>query len=99
MAHPEPARYDGAMEVADMVRTQIELTDEQHRRLQIIARREGITLAEAVRRCLDRSLSAPEGDLRGLYARAAELIGTIRAPEDIPDLAEHHDRYLEESLE
>ena len=39
-----------------MIRTQIQLTREQSDRLREIAREQGISLAEAIRRCVDRAL-------------------------------------------
>ncbi|WP_025322308.1 ribbon-helix-helix protein, CopG family [Deferrisoma camini] len=82
-----------------MVRTQIQLTETQNRRLRELARREGISLAEAIRRCVQRALAEKTEDRAALYARAAELVGSLERPEGPQDLAENHDRYLEEAFE
>ncbi|NOY45199.1 MAG: ribbon-helix-helix protein, CopG family [Deltaproteobacteria bacterium] len=82
-----------------MVRTQIQLTENQNRRLRDLARREGISLAEAIRRCVQRALAETTEDRAALYARAAELVGSLERPEGPSDLAENHDRYLEEAFE
>jgi predicted transcriptional regulator len=56
-------------------RTQVYLTDDQRRKIDEIARAEGVTLAEVVRRALDAYLGA-ERDI------AAALAGTFGADPD-----------------
>ena len=82
-----------------MVRTQIQLTTEQARRLRKIAREEGISLAEVVRRCVDRALETDRLDRDALYARAAGIVGRYPDREAAVDVAEEHDRYLDEAFE
>jgi predicted transcriptional regulator len=53
-------------------RTQVYLTDEQRRKIDEIARAEGVTLAEVVRRALDSYLGAER-------EAAAALAGTFGA--------------------
>lgn len=77
-----------------MLRTQVQLTDEQLRRVRQVARREGVSLAEVVRRCIDAGLR--EQSREGLYARAAALVGAFEDPESLCDLASRHDEYLDE---
>jgi hypothetical protein len=79
-----------------VIRTQIQLTEEQSRRLREIARRDGISLAEAIRRCVDRALAETSSDPGALYARAARLVGAFRDRDGATDVAEEHDRYLDE---
>jgi len=43
-----------------MKRTNIMLTDEQHRRLKSYARKEGTTLGELIRRAVDRTYRKPD---------------------------------------
>ena len=80
-----------------MVRTQIQLTEEQARRLRAWAAENGASLAEAIRRSVDRMLSETEADLDARYARAATVIGTIEDPEGATDVSKHHDDYLDKA--
>lgn len=80
-----------------MVRTQIQLTEDQLDRIKETARLEGISMAEMIRRCVDAGLPALRGRRAERYARAREALGRHAAGRD--DLAEHHDGYLEEAYE
>ena len=82
-----------------MVRTQIQLTEAQARRLRLAARREGISLAEAIRRLVERGLADEEAGRSRLYARAAEVVGQYRDRRGAKDVAEEHDAYLDEAFE
>jgi hypothetical protein len=79
-----------------MVRTQIQLTDEQHRRLRRLARRLGESLAEAVRRCVDDRLERedvqPSREERPQAVLA--VFGRYEDPEGLSNVAVEHDRYL-----
>lgn len=77
-----------------MLRTQVQLTDEQVRRVRQVARREGVSLAEVVRRCIDAGLR--ESSREVLYARASELVGAFDDPEGRRDLSSRHDDALDE---
>ncbi len=79
-----------------MVRTQIQLSEEQARRLRAIANREGISLAEVIRRCVDTALAERKPDPAALYARAADLVGRFKDNQSATDLAVEHDQYLDE---
>jgi hypothetical protein len=79
-----------------MLRTQVQLTDEQVRRVRKVARREGVSLAEVVRRCVDAGLR--EQSRKELYDRAAELVGALADTETSGDLSRRHDAYLEEAF-
>ncbi len=79
-----------------MIRTQIQLTETQARRLRAAARREGISLAEAIRRLVDRGLADDEDARRRLYARASEAVGRYRDRKGAKDVAAEHDAYLDE---
>lgn len=79
-----------------MVRTQIQLTDGQVRALKGRAVREGVSMAELIRRCLDSELSrAPQQDDELHRQRALAAIGFLDSGP--PDLAEAHDTYLDEA--
>jgi hypothetical protein len=81
-----------------MVRTQIQLTEEQARRLRREAREQGVSVAEVVRRCLDHGLDAGKADRAKLYARAAALVGRFADRRGARDLARAHDRYLDRAF-
>ncbi len=82
-----------------MIRTQIQLTEAQARKLRLAARREGISLAEAIRRLVERGLAEDEAGRGRLYARAAEAVGRYRDRRGGKDVAEQHDAYLDEAFE
>ncbi|MGH7322704.1 MAG: CopG family transcriptional regulator [Candidatus Rokuibacteriota bacterium] len=82
-----------------MVRTQIQLTEEQYRRLRRWAKEIGVSLSEAVRRCvadrLTREDGAPSRDERVRAALA--VCGKFRDPKNASRVAPEHDRYLDEA--
>ncbi len=82
-----------------MVRTQVQLTEEQMRKLRREAAKRGVSLAEVVRVCIDRAFAQDAPDRRQLYARAARLIGAFEDREQATDLSAAHDRYLEEAFD
>ncbi|MGI5837935.1 MAG: ribbon-helix-helix protein, CopG family [Chloroflexota bacterium] len=76
-----------------MVRTQIQLTEEQSQTLRELAAREGISVAELIRRSVDRLIEELEQDEK--WRRALSIVGRFDAgPEDV---SENHDNYLVES--
>ena len=81
-----------------MHRTQIQLTDQQIRKLRAIAREKRISLAEAIRRCLDAQLDDAGPSRTELYKRAARLVGRFQDIEGATDVATEHDRYLQDTL-
>ncbi len=82
-----------------MIRTQIQLTEEQARRLKQAARERGVSMAEIVRRCIDRGLAAEVPDRAARYARAVELVGAFEDPTGARRVAEAHDDYLADAYE
>lgn len=80
-----------------MVRTQIQLTDEQARKLKQLAAAEGHSVAQLIRMSVDALLATtPLLDSEESRARALSIIGRFDGP---PDLAAEHDRYLDEAYE
>ncbi len=79
-----------------MVRTQIQLTPDQHRRLKKWAQQRGISLSEAIRRFvaegLDAEQAAPTRD--ALVREAMTAVGAYRDTSGATDVAREHDRYL-----
>ena len=82
-----------------MIRTQIQLSEQQARRLRRRASQEGVSLAEIVCRCLDRSLEKESRSRESAYASAARLIGQFPDRKAASDLSRRHDRYLDEAFE
>jgi uncharacterized protein with von Willebrand factor type A (vWA) domain len=82
-----------------MVRTQIQLTARQARRLRAQARDRGLSLAEVIRRYVEKGLSDEESDRAALYDRAARVVGRFRDRRGARDLSSRHDRYLDEAFE
>ena len=79
-----------------MVRTQIQLTQEQHRALKRWAARLGISLAEAIRRCVadrwsrDAALTGPADRVR----EARAVVGKYADPSGPSRVALDHDDHL-----
>jgi hypothetical protein len=82
-----------------MVRTQIQLTEQQARRLRAQARDRGVSLAEVVRRCVDKGLADESSDRAAQYDRAARLVGRFPTRRGTRDISSRHDRYLGEAFE
>ena len=82
-----------------MVRTQIQLTETQARRLRARARHEGVSLAEVIRRYVDRGLETEPADRARRYERAGRAVGRFPDRRGAGDLAREHDRHLDEAYE
>ncbi len=74
-----------------MIRTQIQLTEEQYRSLKQLAARRGESLAELIRQGVENLVK--EDDQREKRRRALAVIGKFPGP---ADLSTSHDRYLAE---
>lgn len=82
-----------------MVRTQIQLTEQQARRLRAQARDRGLSLAEIIRRYVEKGLSEQTADRAALYERASRVIGRFRDHRGARDISSKHDRYLDQAYE
>ena len=82
-----------------MVRTQIQLTEAQHRELTRYSRRLGISLSEAIRRCvntqIERNTTAPAREERVRAALA--VCGKYRDARGETRVALEHDRHLDDA--
>ncbi len=81
-----------------MVRTQIQLTEEQSAALKELAAREKVSVAALIRRGMDyylRVFNLVNRDER--YTRAAAAAGRFRSGET--DISARHDDYLAEAYE
>ena len=81
-----------------MVRTQIQLTEAQHRQLKRWADRLGISMAEAVRRCVEDRLTRERLE-PGQADRVREALAVVgRYHSGRSDVAERHDDYLADAF-
>lgn len=79
-----------------MVRTQIQLTDEQVTLLKEVAHENNESIAAVIRRALDQFLQKQQPKRRTLYRQAMGVIGKYKA--GVRDISINHDRYLEEEF-
>ena len=80
-----------------MVRTQVQLTEKQFQALKRVAARERVSMAEVIRRALDRAIAMESlPDREEIKRRAIAAIGSCHS--GIPDLAERHDEYWAEDM-
>lgn len=75
-----------------MVRTQIQLTEEQARAVKEAAARQGVSMAELIRRAVERILE--EDERKEAWRRALAVMGKYSS--GLTDVAENHDKYLAE---
>jgi len=79
-----------------MVRTQIQLRPDQHKRLRRLAAERGVSMAELIRQGVDQVLGeAPQPHQRDLMRRSLQIVGKFRS--DKSDVSERHDQYLAEA--
>ena len=80
-----------------MVRTQIQLTDEQYAQLKELALHNQKSLAEVIRLAVDKLLiSQQQPNRAALYRQAETVVGKYSAQAD--DIAVEHDRYLNDAF-
>ncbi len=75
-----------------MIRTQIQLTEQQASALKDMAARRNVSLAELIRQAVDSIVA--ESEREDKWRRAAALLG--RYHDEAQDVSVNHDRYLEE---
>ena len=83
-----------------MMRTQLQLTEEQHGKLKSIAHRRGLSLSAVIRRWIDEKIEEiGEGATREDQVRAALAVcGRHEDPDGLDDVAGDHDRHLADAL-
>jgi hypothetical protein len=80
-----------------VIRTQIQLTESQAKHIQELASKQGISMAELIRRSVDQYIKCSDsGNRKDLISRAKEAAGKYRTGPG--DLAEKHDLYLAEDF-
>jgi len=77
-----------------MVRTQIQLSEEQAVRLKELAHAGNESVASIIRKALDQFLLSQKPDHRTLYRKALAVVGKHNA--GLHNVSLEHDRYLEE---
>ena len=77
-----------------MIRTQIQLTEEQARELKRRAAARGVSMATLIREAVDRALGSDDDARR--RERAVAAIGGFRSGRT--DVSAEHDRYLADAL-
>jgi len=81
-----------------MIRTQVQLTEEQMERLRRAAAREKVSLAEMMRQSITRSLGeSVEPDFEERRRRALAAAGRFRSGRN--DISTRHDDYLAEEYQ
>jgi len=79
-----------------MVRTQIQLTEEQSERLRAASARQGVSISELVRQGVDAILErSGERGAEEIYKRAVQAAGRHRSGSK--DVSIRHDEYLADS--
>ena len=80
-----------------MVRTQIQLTEQQSAKLKELAAEYDVSAAELIRRALDQFISAAvPGAISDEEQRRMALEFAGKYPSGVRDLSENHDIYLAE---
>ncbi|MCX6377235.1 MAG: ribbon-helix-helix protein, CopG family [Armatimonadetes bacterium] len=80
-----------------MVRTQIQVSEEQSKGLKRLAKKQRISVAEVIRRSVDRTLReeyVPSQE--EIWDRALKAVGCGRS--GLKDVSERHDEYLADAL-
>lgn len=80
-----------------MLRTQVQFTEEQYRRIRLLAQRRGVSISQVVRESVERHLETETYDAEALYSKVAEVVGKYDDREGRDDLASNHDEYLDEA--
>jgi len=80
-----------------MVRTQIQLTEEQARSLDELSRETGQSKADLIRESVDRMIAGRASLSREERARRALSAIGLFSSDDVTDLSENHDKYLAEA--
>jgi Arc/MetJ-type ribon-helix-helix transcriptional regulator len=84
--------FDAGM--AQMVRTQVQLTEEQARGLRKIAAERGVSVSELIRQSVERTLAEESRAER--WQRALSVMGRYRS--EHTDVSTEHDKYLAEDF-
>lgn len=78
-----------------MLRTQVQLTEAQVRRLRLLAERRGVSISQLVRDSVEQFLDAQSVEADALYSRASEVVGAWDDRDGRDDLSWNHDEVLD----
>ena len=82
-----------------MIRTMVQLTEEQMKALKELAKARKTSVAKLVRESVAQYVASASADVeerKKLMRRALEIVGKYRDIEGATDVAENHDKYLAE---
>jgi predicted Ser/Thr protein kinase len=80
-----------------MIRTQIQLTEEQAKKVKMIAAHRGVPMAEVIRDAIDGIVRSNAGTVpEERRKRALEIVGKFRSGKS--DVSRNHDSYLTEAF-
>lgn len=79
-----------------MVRTQIQLDDEQYRELKNISHNINESLSSIIRKSITLFIQFQQNSKTGRYNKAISIIGKYKA--ETSDISENHDKYLGEDF-
>jgi post-segregation antitoxin (ccd killing protein) len=80
-----------------VIRTQIQLTEEQLARVRKIAAARGISIAALIREAVDRSLAGDDRERR--WELAMSVVGKYRDRDGATDVSTRHDDYFADAIE
>jgi len=79
-----------------MIRTQIQLTEQQAKKLRDLSADSRESVAALIRKAVDQFLVSGQPDRSALYRQAISVVGKYKSSEC--DISVDHDRYLEEAF-
>ena len=79
-----------------MIRTQVQFTEEQYKKLKEISQSNHKSLSAVIRQAVDQLLLTRKPDRSALYRHAGSIVGKYKA--DNTDIALEHDKYLDEAF-
>ena len=80
-----------------MIRTQIQLEEEQYKKLKEMSAEKGVSMARLIRESVEAYLvTINKPSKEEIRRRALEIVGIAHDIEGATDVAENHDKYLAE---
>jgi len=79
-----------------MVRTQIQLTEEQIQKIKELSFSSHESVAALIRKAVDQFFVTGKPDSSTLYRQAMSIVGKYKT--ELSDISVEHDRYLEETF-